>query len=111
MKLLLDQNLSYRIVRKLDERFPGSDQVRQLGMETASDLEIWNYAGSHGYTVVTKDSDFHELSLLSGPPPHVIWLKCGNLGWTGVAELLLAHADDIESFLTAGDVACLEIYR
>jgi len=73
LKLLLDQNLSYRILRGLGGRFPDSNQVRQLGMETASDLEIWNYARSHGYTVVTKVLRF--------------------------------------SRLTAGDVACLEIYR
>jgi len=111
LKLLFDQNLSYRIVHALRGRFPGSDQVRQLDLDTASDREIWDHAGAHGYTVVTKDSDFHELSLLHGPPPQVIWLKCGNLPWASVADLLLANADDIETFLNAGDVACLEIYR
>jgi predicted nuclease of predicted toxin-antitoxin system len=51
MKLLLDQNLSHRLVKHLDERFPGSVQVSFLGMGEATDEEIWEYAREKGYVI------------------------------------------------------------
>ena len=42
MKLLFDQNISHRIVSKLDERFLESKQVRHVSLEDSNDLEIWN---------------------------------------------------------------------
>ena len=69
MKLLLDENLSRRLVPFLQHEFPGSSQVTLLGLESASDQEIWNRAKQDGYVVVTKDADFQELSLVWGAPP------------------------------------------
>ncbi|MEX2334752.1 MAG: DUF5615 family PIN-like protein, partial [Pseudohongiella sp.] len=78
MKLLLDQNLSRRIIPALCEMYPKSSQVQLLGMEGASDQAIWDYARSRDYAIVTLDADFQEYSLLRGRPPLIIWLKCGN---------------------------------
>lgn len=79
MKLLLDENLSRRLVPFLQYEFPGSSQVTLLGLESASDQEIWNRAKQDGYVVVTKDADFQELSLVWGAPPQVIRLRTPNL--------------------------------
>ena len=57
MKLLLDQNLSFRFLDQLSARFPGSAQTRIVGLERASDLQVWEYAKQHDLTVVTKDMD------------------------------------------------------
>jgi predicted nuclease of predicted toxin-antitoxin system len=78
MKLLLDENLSRRVVPFLQAAFPGSSQVILEGLERASDLEVWKHAMDNGFVVVTKDSDFYELSLLYGPPPQVVWLQICN---------------------------------
>jgi predicted nuclease of predicted toxin-antitoxin system len=78
VKLLLDQNLSRRMLNKLLPHYPDSSQVAFLEMDKAEDSEIWRYAGQHDFVIVTKDSDFQELSLIRGEPPKVIWLKCGN---------------------------------
>lgn len=86
MKLLFDQNLSYRLVGALTEVFPGSAHVRLLGMERADDETIWHFAKANGFTIVTQDSDFNERSLLFGYPPKVIWLKCGNASTDRVLE-------------------------
>lgn len=110
MKLLFDQNLSFRLVGQLEDLFPDSSQVRTLGLDTAADLEIWEFARDEGFTIVTKDSDFHELSLLKGPPPKVIWLKCGNVPTSTVVEILLEHRDAVRAFLADDDVAYIEIY-
>ena len=72
MKLLLDENLSRRIVPFLQADYPGSAQVALLGMERTSDREIWEYAKVDDFVIVSRDSDFHELSLLYDAPPKVI---------------------------------------
>lgn len=58
MKLLFDQNLSRHLVARLSDDFPDSAHVLSLGLDTSSDNDIWDYAGQHGYTIVSKDSDF-----------------------------------------------------
>ncbi|WP_424946528.1 DUF5615 family PIN-like protein [Candidatus Spongiihabitans sp.] len=58
MKLLLDQNLSHRIVQSLAKVYPESMQVSALHMSNATDQEIWDYAQQNGYVIVTLDADF-----------------------------------------------------
>lgn len=58
MKLLLDENLSRRIIPFLQNDYPGSTQIALLGMERANDLEVWRYAKDNHYVIVSKDSDF-----------------------------------------------------
>jgi len=78
MKLLFDQNLSFKLPQRLKEIFTNSAQVRVLGLDKADDRIIWNYARNSGYVIVTLDSDFANMSALYGFPPKVIWLHCGN---------------------------------
>ncbi len=110
MKLLLDQNLSYKLVAKLERSFIGTTQARLLGMAQATDTAIWQYAADNGFTIVTKDSDFYERSLIYGFPPKVIWLQCGNTSTEFVANLLLVHEAVIKTFIQDADSACLELY-
>ncbi|WP_082926145.1 DUF5615 family PIN-like protein [Halomonas sp. G11] len=110
MKLLLDQNLSYRLVKHLDEFFPGSSQVALLGLDAASDQQIWRYAKDHQYAIVTLDADFHEFSLLWGGPPLVIWLKCGNQPKSVIKEILLSNRQAITQAFSDPEVWCVELY-
>jgi predicted nuclease of predicted toxin-antitoxin system len=64
MKLLLDENLSRRLVPFLQHDYPDSSQVVLLGMESATDKEVWQKAKDDGYVIVTRDADFQELSLV-----------------------------------------------
>lgn len=112
MKLLFDQNISFRIVNKLSELFPEAKQVRQLGLENATDLEIWSYAKSHNCTIVTFDSDFCDISNLKGLPPKIIWLRFGNSTTDMLAEILSSKAESIQIFIESPEnieLACLEI--
>lgn len=110
MKLLLDQNLSRRMLTELNSVFPESSQVQLLGLESADDRAVWAYAKDHGFTLVTLDSDFHELATLYGAPPKIVWLKCGNQPRWYVAGLLLQHRDKIEAFGNDPKSAVLEAY-
>lgn len=110
MKLLLDENLSRRLVPFLHTDYPGSNQVALLGLEKASDLEIWQYAKDHDYVIVTKDSDYHELSILYGAPPSIVWLKTGNQSKAATLNALITSRNAIEKAFAEEGKACVEIY-
>ena len=93
LKLLLDQNLSFRLLDKLEAAYPSSTQVKFVGLDQADDLTVWQFAKDNGFTIVTKDSDFHEFSLIYGSPPKVIWMKCGNELRRYVLDLLLNNRE------------------
>ncbi|MCX7169000.1 MAG: DUF5615 family PIN-like protein [Proteobacteria bacterium] len=109
MKLLLDENLSRRIVPFLQNAFPGSSQVALLGLEAAADVEIWRYARENGFVIVSRDSDFHERSLIEGHPPQVVWLKIPNYSRATILSILLKHYVEIDLALAQEDRACIEI--
>ena len=44
MKLLFDQNILFRIISKIKNNFPEAKQVRQLGIENYSGVDIWRFA-------------------------------------------------------------------
>ena len=108
MKLLLDENLSRRLVPFLQETYPESSQIALLGMQQASDLDVWRYAGEQGYVLVTQDADFYDLSLTRGAPPLVLWLRSGNADKSWVVQLLLARHQEIEAAFATG-ITCVEL--
>ena len=108
MKLLLDENLSRRLVPFLQETYPESSHVALLGMEQASDVEAWRYAGEHGYVLVTQDADFYDLSLAGGVPPPVLWLRCGNAAKFMILQLLLERSAEIPAAFESG-ATCVEL--
>lgn len=110
MKLLFDQNLSFKLCRSIADVFPGSDQVGRLGLSEADDRSVWDYARINGFTIVSQDADFAEMAALLGPPPKVIWLRAGNQPTLAISTLLRRHAELIAAFGSDGDAACLEIY-
>lgn len=75
MNLLLDENLSPRLLQRLSSLFPALIHVRDVGLKAASDEMIWDWAKRNSYTIVTTDADFAALSGLRGWPPKVIHLE------------------------------------
>ena len=110
MKLLFDQNLSFKLCRQLADLFPDSQQVRLLGMERSDDSAIWEFARANGFILVSQDVDFADMATLYGPPPRVIWLRCGNQPTSAIEKRLRDHADAIAAFETDDAAACWEIY-
>ena len=112
MKLLFDQNISHRIVSKISSFFPDCIQVRLSNLENSSDIEIWNYAKSNDYSIVTFDADFYDFVILKGHPPKVIWLRIGNTSTNNLEKILMEKKDIIQEFITSEkhkDIGCLEI--
>jgi predicted nuclease of predicted toxin-antitoxin system len=110
MKLLFDQNLSFKLCRMLADAFPQSNQVRIIGMEEAADRVIWEYAKANEVILVSQDADFADMATLYGPPPKVIWLRCGNQPTSAIEQLLRDHNDAIRGFKEDPAAACWEIY-
>ena len=110
MKLLCDQNLSPRLVAYLADVFPDSQHVFQLGLDRASDNDIWTYARDHEHIVVTKDADFNELSALRGFPPKVIWLCLGNCTTAEIEALLRGHLATIQHLYNDPDTGTLALW-
>jgi predicted nuclease of predicted toxin-antitoxin system len=110
MKLLFDENLSPRLVQRLSNNFPKSVHVHFVGLESEDDDKVWEYARKHQFTIVSKDSDFHEKSLLKGYPPKVIWIRRGNCTIKQIEEILLNHTADIEKLDADGNKAFLILF-
>ena len=109
MKLLLDENLSRRLVPFLQHDYPGSSQVVLLGMESATDKDVWQKARDDAYVIVTRDADFQELSLVWGQPPKVIRLKTLNQSRAATLKILLENRPSIEDALITQDLASIEL--
>ena len=109
MKLLFDQNLSFKLCQALADLFPGSSQVRLLGLAEADDSAVWQHAKANAFVLVTQDSDFADMASLYGQPPKVIWLRCGNQPTQAIEKLLRDHAQAIAAFEQDATATCLEI--
>ena len=109
MKLLLDQNLSCKLVKRLARVFLNSSHTTLCGLATATDDEVWMYARRHGFTIVTKDADFGFRSATRGSPPKVIWLRTGNTTTDRVEMILRARVKEIRVFGRDKKSGCLII--
>jgi predicted nuclease of predicted toxin-antitoxin system len=88
LKLLLDENLSHRLVRDLAQIYPESTHVRDIGLRGAEDRRIWDHAAERDMLLTSKDADFYQRSLMFGTPPKVVWLRIGNTSTEEVSSLL-----------------------
>lgn len=111
MKLLCDANVSPRLVERLSDLFPGSTHVSRVDLERADDRAVWDYAIEHGFVLVSKDEDFHQLAFLYGPPPKVVWLRLGNCTTADVEAAVRERVEDIRSFVEHEDAAFLVLER
>jgi predicted nuclease of predicted toxin-antitoxin system len=98
VKLLLDENLSDRIVHKIADVFPESAHVKTHGLVRTSDTLIWSFAKKNGFTIVSKDADFHHRSLVLGQPPKLIFLRIGNCPTDEIIRTLRTNSAHIRAF-------------
>lgn len=110
MRLLFDQNLSYRLLPALEDLFPGSLHVHLLGLAEADDLSIWNYAKEHQLIIVTQDSDYSDWNKLRGAPPKIIWLRCGNASVDQIHSKLRSAVDRIRILNSDHGVEVVEVW-
>jgi predicted nuclease of predicted toxin-antitoxin system len=110
LKLLFDQNLSCKLVTRLADIFPDSSHVQFHGLAEKTDTEIWEFAKTSDFCIVTQDADFAERSRLYGSPPKVVWLCCGNAPTSQVEAILRSGVEAIQELLDNPNLHCLELY-
>ena len=81
--------------------------MHEYGLGSADDATIWEFAKANGFTIVSKDSDFEERSILFGFPPKVIWIRAKNSTSAEIASLLRTAYPVIEHFVAGEQETCL----
>lgn len=109
MKILFDENLSFRLAHALQDIYPGSTHVRDVGLLGSEDKRIWAYAAEYGFLLASKDTDFYQRSLLYGVPPKVIWLRVGNAPTSSTLALLRERYVLIQRFAEDADASFLPL--
>ncbi len=108
--LLIDNNLSPRLVRELNKKFKEIVHVVDVGLEKEDDPVIWQYALDHKLHILTKDKDFNGIQSLKGFPPKIIWLRTGNVPTKYIIKLLSENYRLIYQFIGNDDMGILEVY-
>ncbi|MCA1696953.1 MAG: DUF5615 family PIN-like protein [Actinobacteria bacterium] len=113
MRLLLDANLSPRLVVPLSEAGYDTVHVGELELLRAPDSVIFDRATSDGYVLVTADTDFSMLlALKQAPLPSVILLRrVSELSPGEQTQLLVSNLPALIEDLDRGVVVSLSPNR
>ena len=109
MKLLLDQNISRKLILDLDKIFSGTAHISNFNLEKETDKKIREFAFENNFTIVTQDADFFEKMLLKGFPPKIVWLKCGNTSTKNILKIIIENQKAIEHLHNDKTLGCLEL--
>ena len=109
MKLLFDNNLSHKLVARIQDLFPDSSHVMTEGLDEREDKYIWEFSKENGFTIITKDSDFNELLLVNGFTPQVIWIRIGNCKIVDIERIIRSNAVILTNFHRDQKSGILEI--
>ncbi|MEO8211277.1 MAG: DUF5615 family PIN-like protein [bacterium] len=88
MKLLFDENIYHRILKKVNIEYENTIHCKNINPNPKNDFDIWNYGKTNYFTIVTSDEDFYEWMLLIVYPPKIIWLRTRNTTTNNIAELI-----------------------
>jgi predicted nuclease of predicted toxin-antitoxin system len=104
MTIWIDAQISPAIAAWIRSNFAvNAIAVRDLGLRDATDREIFLAAKTGNAVVMSKDSDFVLLLDRLGPPPQVIWVRCGNTSNARLKEVLLSTLPKALGLLAAGE--------
>jgi predicted nuclease of predicted toxin-antitoxin system len=109
MKLLLDQNFSYKLLKPLSKIYEEVAQISRIGMGQTSDSMIWQHALTNEYTIVSRDAYFAEKNALTGYPIKVIWVKCQDISTENILNILTDQYEAIMQFYHDEAKFCLEL--
>jgi predicted nuclease of predicted toxin-antitoxin system len=109
VKLLFDENLSPELVPLVVDLFPESVHIRDVGLKSAEDPLVWQYAKDNRLIIVSKDSDLHQRSFMFGHPPKLVWIRLGNCSTADVARLLRRRFAAITIFYEDSEAAFLAL--
>ena len=85
-------------ISQILDLYPDSTHIKSHGLMQTSDTLIWSFARQHGYTIVSKDGDLHQRSLVFGHPPKLVFLRVGNCATSRITQLLRTHYVELSAF-------------
>lgn len=104
MKVWIDAQLSPTLAPWIKNTFDvDAFSVQWLKFQETSDNDIFLAAREAKAVVMTKDYDFVELLDQFGPPPQIIWIRCGNTSNAQMREFLLRGFSKAYAFLQEGE--------
>lgn len=107
MKFLIDNNLSYKLINKLNSVSLDAVHVKNVLTVYTLDNHIWEFARENELVIITKDNDFDELSQLYGCPPKVVHLLYGNKSTEYVSNLIISNKISLIQFVKSEPENCL----
>lgn len=109
MKLLVDNQLPIALARFLVQSGFDATHVADVGLDAASDHEIWAHARENHLAIVTKDDDFRTLANQQRSiPPQVVWVRLGNCRKDALLRAFASVLPALELALKSGE-AIVEI--
>ncbi len=109
MRLIIDENISWRLKKLLPQwEILPANEIR--GNVRLTDLEIWKFAKSKKYAILTFDEDFFELQNLFSYPPKIIWLRTGNVSTKEIASILIDCYEDLIDFFENDELGIYEVH-
>jgi predicted nuclease of predicted toxin-antitoxin system len=110
MRILLDQNLSFKLANKLKPIFGDVFHIKDFDLLNTKDSVIWQFAKTNNYSIISFDSDFYDISILNGYPPKIIWIRTFDQTSKNIEAILINFQKQIIQFLSENDDnSCLEI--
>ena len=104
MKFWIDAQLSPALAPWIKNTFAvDAFSLHWLNFQEACDRDIFLAARETNAVVITKDSDFVELLDQLGPPPQLIWIRCGNTSNTQMRHILLQSFPEALLLLQEGE--------
>src|SRR5690242_3306355 len=104
MKLLFDENISHKILPRMQEFFPDSGHVKDFKLLSIEDEFIFDFAKSKSFeAIVTFDEDYRNIVLQKGFPPKTIWMRTGNISSQNLLQVLLSKKEEIRSFVSESE--------
>jgi len=77
--------------------------VLALGLDCATDAEIWNYAKANSFVLITKDEDFSRRASQPNATVQVVWVRLGNCRKAVLLSVFDSVFLQLEASLQAGD--------
>lgn len=103
MLFLVDAQLPPVLARWLVENGHQASHVGDLGMQSASDIAIWDHALATGAVIVTKDEDFAQRKVLIDKGPAIVWVRIPNTRKRDLLASFKAALPDVLAAIERGE--------
>jgi predicted nuclease of predicted toxin-antitoxin system len=103
VKFLVDNQLPVALAEHLRKRGHDCQHVSDIGLATATDIDICRHADADERVIISKDEDFLYLASRPGATTRFLWVRLGNCRTVTLIAAFEKFWPMIESSLEAGD--------